>query len=59
MGLTDVSVFNQLKRGQGETNERIDRLVAAQERTNQLLEWLGSVIAAGLAQSDDGARQER
>jgi len=40
----DPTVLNQLKKAQGETNDRLDRLIVAQERTNQLLEWLGQVI---------------
>ena len=38
-------VLYQLKKGQSETNQRLDALIAAQHRTNQLLEWLGSVVA--------------
>ena len=34
----------ELKKAQGETNLRLDRLVAEQQRTNQLLEWLGQVL---------------
>jgi hypothetical protein len=41
----------QLRRGQGETNDRLEHLItvmeaalAAQERTNQLLEWLGTDV---------------
>lgn len=46
MGVVDAGVLTQLKKGQAETNERLDRLAAAQERTNQLLEWLGQLIQA-------------
>jgi hypothetical protein len=49
MALTDQAILNQLKKAQGETNERLDRLIAAQERTNQLLEWLGQVVQAAPA----------
>ena len=45
MGVIDAGILTQLKKAQAETNDRLDRLVAAQERTNQLLEWLGSVLA--------------
>lgn len=44
MGVVDAGVLTQLKKGQAETNERLDRLAAAQERTNQLLEWLGQIL---------------
>jgi hypothetical protein len=50
MGLIDPGIFNQLKKAQGETNERLDQLVTAQNRTNQLLEWLGQLIAAERAE---------
>lgn len=57
----ELATVQQLKRGQGETNDRLDRLAAAvqaqakatealakeQARTNQLLEWLGSLLAQG------------
>jgi hypothetical protein len=46
VAVLDAGMFNQLKKGQGETNERLDKLIAAQERTNQLLEWLGGLIQA-------------
>jgi hypothetical protein len=44
--ITESNILNQLKKAQGETNDRLDRLIAAQERTNQLLEWLGQVVQA-------------
>lgn len=38
MGIgTDSAMLNQLKKAQGETNERLERLLAEQQRTNQLL----------------------
>lgn len=40
MGAVDVTIWNQLKKGQGETNQRLDALLAAQLRTNELLEQL-------------------
>lgn len=46
MGVIDAGVLTQLKKGQAETNDRLDALVKAQERTNQLLEWLGGLLAA-------------
>ena len=39
-------MVNQLKKVQGETNKRLERLLAAQQRTNQLLEWLGTLLAS-------------
>ena len=39
---TDLKVAD----GSGETNERLDRLIAEQQRTNELLEWLGAIIGA-------------
>jgi hypothetical protein len=44
--ITESNILNQLKKAQGETNERLDHLIAAQERTNQLLEWLGGLLQA-------------
>lgn len=41
----ESAILNQLRKAQGEMNDRLDRLVAAQERTNQLLEWLGAQLA--------------
>lgn len=38
MGIgTDSAMLNQLKKAQGETNDRLERLLAEQQRTNQLL----------------------
>jgi hypothetical protein len=39
--ITEGNIITQLKKGQGETNDLLDRLIAAQERTNQFLEWVG------------------
>lgn len=45
MGIgTESATLNQLKKAQGETNDRLDALVAQQRRTNELLEWLGALI---------------
>lgn len=41
----DRGIYLQLKKAQGETNERLEELVAAQKRTNQLLEWVGGLLA--------------
>jgi septal ring factor EnvC (AmiA/AmiB activator) len=41
MGLgTDSAILNQLRKAQGETNDRLDQLLAEQQRTNQLLATL-------------------
>lgn len=37
--MTETMLLDQAKKAQGETNARLDRLILAQERTNQLLEW--------------------
>jgi hypothetical protein len=42
--LTETQIVTQLKKAQGETNQRLDQLLAAQQRTNQLLEWVGGLI---------------
>lgn len=34
----------QARKGQGETNERMEYLIEQVERTNQLLEWLGTDV---------------
>ncbi len=45
MGLiAETNIFNQLKKGQGETNQRLDDLIAAQHETNRLLSALLSVL---------------
>ncbi len=38
--LTESSIVNQLKKGQGETNERLDRIAALLEQQNQ---WLAAL----------------
>jgi hypothetical protein len=45
MGVNDSAIFNQLKKGQGETNERLDRIAAALERQNQLLERIAGAAS--------------
>jgi septal ring factor EnvC (AmiA/AmiB activator) len=41
MGLgTDSAILNQARKAQGETNDRLDQLLAEQQRTNQLLATL-------------------
>ena len=41
---TESATLVQLKKAQGETNDRLDALAAATERTNQLLEWIGTEL---------------
>ncbi len=41
MGIgTESQILTQAKKGQGETNERLERLIAEQKRTNDLLSQL-------------------
>jgi hypothetical protein len=42
--LTESNILNQLKKAQGETNDRLDVLIREQQRTNQLIEWLGGLL---------------
>jgi hypothetical protein len=51
VGLTDVSIANLTRK----SNEHLEKLVAAQERTNQLLEWLGGIIQAGIKEAQEAA----
>ncbi len=47
MGLiAETNVLQQLKKGQGETNQRLDVLAAEVRRTNQLLEHLIQALTA-------------
>jgi hypothetical protein len=43
--ITETNMLTQLKRGQGETNVRLDALIAEQKRTNELLDRLGAMLA--------------
>ena len=48
MGLgTESAMLNQLKKAQGETNERLERVLEAQQETNRLL----TQLLAGLTSS--------
>jgi hypothetical protein len=38
--LTESGILNQAKKGQGETNARLDRLIMEQQETNRLLALL-------------------
>lgn len=42
--MTEGQIRDQLKKGQGETNQRLDALLAAQQRTNELLAELLQVL---------------
>jgi hypothetical protein len=42
--LTEEGIARQLATSLRETNGRLDRLIAEQQRTNELLEWLGNAI---------------
>jgi hypothetical protein len=44
--LTEGQIVTQLKKAQGETNERLDAILAEQRRTNQLLAQLAGVEVA-------------
>lgn len=52
--LTESAMLTQLKKAQGETNQRLSNLVTAQQRTNELIEWLGGVIQAGITEMRAG-----
>ena len=43
--LTEEGIARQFADSLRETNERLDRLIAEQQRTNELLEWLGTLLA--------------
>jgi septum formation topological specificity factor MinE len=46
MGIgTESALLSQAKKAQGETNDRLDALIAEQRRTNQLLERIGVVLS--------------
>jgi len=51
---TESAMLNQLKKAQGETNEQLDRLIVEQQRTNQLLEWLGGLLHNSAQQTPSG-----
>lgn len=40
MGAFDMGQYVQLKKAQGETNDRLDELLIEVRRTNQLLAWV-------------------
>ena len=45
----ESGIISQSKKGQSETNDRLDALLAEQKRTNQLLEWVGGMLAGQTA----------
>ena len=44
--LTEAQIRDQLTKGQGEANQRLDALLAEQRRTNELLAQLLRVLGA-------------
>lgn len=46
MGMLDQALLQQGKKGQGETNARLEALLAEQQRTNELLTQLIAVLSA-------------
>jgi hypothetical protein len=46
MGILDQAALQQAKKGQGETNERLDALIAEQQQTNALLAQLVQLLSA-------------
>lgn len=38
--MTESNIWKQLKKGQGETNQRLEELIALQRETNRLLDML-------------------
>jgi hypothetical protein len=51
MGIHDRGIVQQAKKGQGETNQRLDALIAEQRRTNELLEAMLTTLGNWLARS--------
>lgn len=50
MGMgTELNILNQLKKAQGETNERLDAIHAEQQRTNRLLEQILAAVTKATA----------
>ncbi|MFE2850613.1 hypothetical protein ACFXJO_05695 [Streptomyces lavendulae] len=45
MGMLDQAALQQAKKGQGETNDRLDALIAEQRRTNELLAQLIGLLS--------------
>lgn len=43
--LTEQAIARQLAKGQGETNDRLEKLIAEQKRTNELLDRLGAMLS--------------
>jgi hypothetical protein len=44
--MAESEILRQAKKGQGETNQRLDALLAEQQRTNQLLAQLVQLLGA-------------
>jgi hypothetical protein len=51
MGIHDRGIVQQARKGQVETNQRLDVLIAEQRRTNQLLEAMLTTLGNWLARS--------
>ncbi|MFG2722702.1 hypothetical protein ACGFW5_31050 [Streptomyces sp. NPDC048416] len=49
MGMLDQALLQQLKKAQGETNTRFEDLLVEQQRTNELLAQLITLISQGRA----------
>ena len=47
--VVEQNMVNQLKKGQGETNQRLEAILTELQRTNQLLEWLGRDVLSRVA----------
>ncbi|GAA3267965.1 hypothetical protein [Streptomyces lavendulae] len=61
MGMLDQAVLQQAKKGQGESNDRLDALLAEQRRTNELLAQLIGLLtrqAAAPATTTWGRREQ-
>ena len=51
MGIHDRGIVQQARKGQGETNQRLDTLIAEQRRTNELLEAMLTTLGNWLERS--------
>lgn len=49
VGMLDQAALQQAKKAQGETNQRLDALLAEQQRTNELLAALLQVLSGQVA----------
>lgn len=51
MSIHDRGIVQQAKKGQSETNQRLDALIAEQRRTNDLLEAMLTALGTRLERS--------